>query len=80
MFEINTIKFDLNEKTTYIKCLENVTHVLKCEWEFNGGAPIIGLYDATFNIITIPDYIDTDMVDGIEYKLIYIYDIKKVRD
>ena len=79
MYEINTIKFDVNEKTTYIKCRENATHIIKCEWEFNGGCPIIGVYDTTFNVITIPDFIDRDMVDGIEYVLIYIYDIRKVR-
>lgn len=79
MYEINTIKFDVNEKTTYIKCRENPTHIIKCDWEFKGGNPIIGLYDTTFGVISIPEYIDTYMVDGIEYMIIYIYDINRVR-
>ena len=79
MFEINTIKLDYENKTSFIKVNENTTHILEFDFEFKGGTPIIGIYDITFNIITIPDYIDADIIDGIEYKIIYIYKIKKVR-
>ena len=49
----------------------NPTHILSCEWEYKGGTPIIGIYDTTFQVITITPNIN--YVDGNEYKLIYIY-------
>lgn len=75
----NTIKLEYNNEISYIKVNENATHIVEFDFEFKGGCPIIGLYDTTFNVITIPDYIDSDMLDGIEYVRIYIYDIRKVR-
>lgn len=73
------LKFDVNDNITYLKGKEQPTHILKYEWEYKGGCPIIGIYDTTFNIIIFTDYIDTFKVDGIEYKLIYIYEIEIVR-
>ena len=75
MFEIKTILYN----KSHIKVNENPTHILKYEFACKGGDPIIGIYDTSFNIITFPDYKENFKVDGIEYELIYIYKIKRVR-
>ena len=75
MFEIKTILYN----KSYIQVNENPNHILKYDLEYKGGDPIIGVYDTTFNIITFHDYNDNFNVDGIEYELIYIYEIKRVR-
>ena len=83
MFEINVIKTGNTcikvKENPILKGKEQPTHIFKYEWEYKGGCPIIGVYDTSFNIIIFNDYIDTFKVDGIEYKLIYIYEIEKVR-
>lgn len=75
MFEIKTIVYN----KSYIKVNKNPTHILKYELEYKGGNPIIGVYDTTFNIITFPVYKENFKVYGIEYELIYIYEIIRVR-
>ena len=79
MFEINTIKLNYDDKISFIKVNKNTTHILKFVFGIKGNA-IIGVYDTTFNIITIPSCINLDIIDDTEYKLISIYDIKKVSD
>lgn len=94
MFEINVIKisktyikvkenpiskFDVNDNITYLKGKEYPTYILKYELEYKGGEPKIGVYDTTFNTITFYDYTEAFKVDGIEYKLIYIYECMRVR-
>lgn len=72
---------------TYIKVKENIilkgkeypTYIFKYEWEYKGGQPKIGVYDTTFNTIIFYDYTEAFEVDGIEYKLIYIYECTRVR-
>ena len=75
MFEIKTLLYN----KSHIKVNENPTHILKYELEYKGGDPIIGIYDTEFNIITFPVYNENFKVDGIEYELIYIYEITRVR-
>ena len=79
MFEINTILDNLNKDKSFIKVNANPTHILKYELEYKGGCPIIGVYDTTFNIITFPDYNENFKIDGIEYQLIHVYEITRVR-
>lgn len=75
MFEIKTILYN----KSYIKVNANPNHILKYELEYKGGDPIIGVYDTTFNIILFPDYNDNFTLDSIEYQLIYVYEITRVR-
>lgn len=79
MFEINTIKLDYDDKISFIKVNKNATHIVEFDFGLKGTS-IIGVYDTTFNIITIPECIDLDIIDDTEYKVISIYNIKKVSD